>query len=248
MSKRTAHVIYALVSTREPEHYRYVGQTRSSLQRRRSRHLYEARQGDARDVFEWIRGELADGHDIQLVPVEECDSSDDVLNEREQYWIERLRSEGHDLRNMIRGGTYVPLSDEGRAKSRASALERVQAPAGRRSAEALAAWSKSPAGRKAASERGKEFGRQGGLAAQKWRRETPEGRELTRRLAAEAGRAAAEWRRTTPEGQAEVQRQRERLRAVSRKGSKIGNHNRHHRNKGIVNPKCDLCRQESEQH
>lgn len=244
MTHPNAHVIYALVSTRNRAHYRYVGQSRSNLRKRMNRHLYQAKHGGTRDIYRWIRGELAADADIELVLLEECEPSDDVLNEREQYWIERLRSEGHSLTNMIRGGTFVPLSEEGRAKCRDAALEFMQTPAGRASAEQLSAWIKTPEGRKAASEGGKTGA--GGRAAQEWRRNTPEGRAVQRKAAAAAGRAAAEWRRNTPEGQAEVDRQRERFRAVSSKGAKVGNHVRHHRNKGVVNPKCDLCNSESD--
>lgn len=238
-----AHVIYVLTSTREPEHYRYVGQSRISLRRRMSLHLYLAQHGDGRDVYEWMRTELAEGNGVHLVQIEKCASDDDVLNEREQYWIERLRSEGHDLRNMIRGGSYTPLSDEGRAKIRVHARAVKQTPNGQAATAALVAWSRTPEGREAARAKGKQYGASGGRAAQKWRRETSEGRALTKRLAVKAGRAAAEWRRNTPEGRAEVKAQTERLRAVSSKGAKVANHNRHHRDKGIVNPRCDLCRQ-----
>lgn len=67
----------------------------------------------------WLRSLKKNGTPYTIDVIEEFDSSA-LMNEREIYWIAKLKSEGHDLLNSTDGG-------ESSARGRvASQLERVQ--------------------------------------------------------------------------------------------------------------------------
>lgn len=83
---------------------RYVGQTRGSLRVRLDGHRQNAREGKPaelrRPVVQWMR-EIGPGL-VRGVVLERCEASE--LDERERYWIARLRAQGHDLLNVTDGG------------------------------------------------------------------------------------------------------------------------------------------------
>lgn len=86
---------------------RYVGQTRTPVHYRVNRHVADARRGRAGlRVTEWIRS-----IDYQVVSevLEVVQESD--LDERERYWIARLKAEGCRLVNSTDGGNgHTPMS------------------------------------------------------------------------------------------------------------------------------------------
>jgi hypothetical protein len=94
--------IYALVDSRTPGEYRYIGKTTRTLARRLYFHIY--RQPKEMNLYKkrWIEKVQKAGGEIIAVSLEEC--SDDSQNEREMFWIEACRSGGHRLTNMSDGG------------------------------------------------------------------------------------------------------------------------------------------------
>lgn len=75
---------------------RYIGQTRQSLAKRLSYHFHDAKSGTGR-LHKWIR--QTPGVDII------CIDSNATWDVSEILWIDRCRREGHDLLNVVRGGS-----------------------------------------------------------------------------------------------------------------------------------------------
>ena len=106
-------VIYGLCG---PEGIRYVGQTRRTLMKRWRCHRYDAERGRDLWVYRWWRSLDKPPRPVLL---ERCAIAD--LNEREVYWIARLRAEGAKLCNLTTGGdTGTSVSRETRARLSAS--------------------------------------------------------------------------------------------------------------------------------
>jgi hypothetical protein len=84
---------------------RYVGKTVDWLHRRYRAHIRDAqaRRSRRRPVCKWIRELFGAGKQPLLVWLEYVRSPTD-WQERENHWICRLRSEGHDLLNQTEGG------------------------------------------------------------------------------------------------------------------------------------------------
>jgi group I intron endonuclease len=94
--------IYALFDKSDPEALRYVGQTVLPLKTRLWYHTAETRNPSRRSwKINWM---VSIG--IDNVGVVELEEVTDPLNldEREKYWISRLRDEGHRLTNATEGG------------------------------------------------------------------------------------------------------------------------------------------------
>lgn len=75
---------------------RYIGQTRSDLQRRLALHLKDCRKSDS-PVNVWLRGAL----DVNIFMID----SNATWDVSEILYIDRYRREGHELTNVLRGGS-----------------------------------------------------------------------------------------------------------------------------------------------
>jgi hypothetical protein len=87
--------IYALIDPSTNVAH-YVGQTAAGLGIRRTDHMRKpgnTRKGD------WVRALQAAGYEPQIVLLEEFIGYRRQAYERETFWITRLRSEGHPLKN-----------------------------------------------------------------------------------------------------------------------------------------------------
>lgn len=96
--------IYGLLDPRNIFSIRYVGKTRQRLITRLNGHLSYARRTDRarHHSAAWMRSVMADGYRplpivLEVVPTEQED-------ERERWWIARMRELGHDLTNTVAGG------------------------------------------------------------------------------------------------------------------------------------------------
>jgi predicted GIY-YIG superfamily endonuclease len=112
------YAVYALASEDKPHQLYYVGQTRSALNTRYSNHLKQAR-GSATPKERWVHQLLTEGKKLLMIVLEEGIPTLDEACEREQYYIGTLRTEGHPLTNVTRGGKGTP----GRVVSKASKLK-----------------------------------------------------------------------------------------------------------------------------
>ena len=101
--------IYALVSTRD-NLPRYVGQSVDVFGRLRIHMQCLKPSPDRRDaaatfgkpVYDWIRGEVNAGFQIEARILEECPDKY-AADKREAYWISQLRGQGHQLTNETTG-------------------------------------------------------------------------------------------------------------------------------------------------
>lgn len=74
----------------------YVGQTRTTLEKRLKRHFANAVGGKSK-VHRWINGSM--GVEIFMI------DSNATWDVSEILWIDRYRREGHELANTVRGGS-----------------------------------------------------------------------------------------------------------------------------------------------
>lgn len=108
--------IYALVDSREPWDWRYVGRTVQPLKQRVYHHKWRATRLDKGiHKSRWIRKVLSSGGDVLGVVLEICDEADQV--ERETAWINTAHAAGFRLTNMTDlGGTATNPSAEVRTR------------------------------------------------------------------------------------------------------------------------------------
>lgn len=97
--------IYGVRCTCHPEDgIRYVGQTVISIQSRKSVHFWNARTKESRSYrahfSNWIRKHGSEN--VEFFTLEE--TTEERIDEREIYWIARLREEGAKLTNLLSGG------------------------------------------------------------------------------------------------------------------------------------------------
>ena len=91
--------IYALISPKTPEEYRYIGQTQQSLTKRLSGHLYDAERKN-NYVQCWIRKLIKQNIKPQIILID----NNGIWNESEKYYIQKYRKDGHKLTNLTDGG------------------------------------------------------------------------------------------------------------------------------------------------
>lgn len=123
--------VYGLYSTRDGR-IRYVGQTTGLPEWRFSGHKAAARKGARGAVNEWMRAEVADGHEVKMRILDEAGT----LNETEREYIAILRAAGFELLNVNVGGggakagdkSSKPMNDEHRRKLGAAAKGRRHRP------------------------------------------------------------------------------------------------------------------------
>jgi hypothetical protein len=95
--------IYALVDPFTGQR-RYVGKSNNPKQRV-SAHIGDRRKNNHKNA--WIKTLIARGARPQLEILEEC--LQDGWQERETFWITKLRAEGCNLTNLLPGGECGPL-------------------------------------------------------------------------------------------------------------------------------------------
>lgn len=94
--------IYAIIDSRLPNEYRYVGKTIGKISLRLYFHLYRAARCSNRHKGRWIAKVQAEGGTVESVLLESCDDS--LQDEREIFWIAKCKAEGHPLTNLTAGG------------------------------------------------------------------------------------------------------------------------------------------------
>jgi hypothetical protein len=98
-SDRRQCSVYALVSSGDGR-IRYVGQTVQSLGARLSNHIGRANRGAGGPLHCWIRKVRSEGHQVQIVLLQESA----VWNQSEVEWIGKIRFSGRRLLNQTDGG------------------------------------------------------------------------------------------------------------------------------------------------
>lgn len=96
---------------------RYVGQTIKSVNRRLTEHKCDKRHNPYK--INWINklDNLGILDELKIEVLEECDEI--LLNDREKFWIEKIKQDGNKLVNLTDGGDGVPgkvCSDETKKK------------------------------------------------------------------------------------------------------------------------------------
>lgn len=90
-------VVYALVDPRDPERYRYVGQSTNPVARYLTHMSYPSNK-----VGAWVRSLRAEGHVPAMLLVETVEEVE-LLDARELHWIRHCREHGQaDLNQSIR--------------------------------------------------------------------------------------------------------------------------------------------------
>lgn len=121
MSTGQKITVYGLVSSKEPNRVRYVGQTKLSTGRRLALHKYQSKNTTSHTpVGKWIQSQIKKGFEIKIVTL----VSAGVWDKTEQETIEVYRQKDI-LLNLTDGGcghTGSSMSDETKAKMRAASL------------------------------------------------------------------------------------------------------------------------------
>jgi group I intron endonuclease len=100
MEKR--HVIYAFKD--ENENIFYIGKT-CRIKKRKKEHLYELKKGNNLPKYNKLRKVINSGLDFEDVfLILENDLNCDEIDDREMYYISKLREEGYNLKNLTDGG------------------------------------------------------------------------------------------------------------------------------------------------
>lgn len=82
----------------------YIGKT-SDIKRRNKQHLYEINKGNKLPKYNKLRKLIKEGNKFEdLVIIIEEDISNEKIDEREIFYIKKLREEGYKLKNLTDGG------------------------------------------------------------------------------------------------------------------------------------------------
>ena len=104
--------IYKITS---PSNKPYVGQTKRKVPEKRwKQHCQEAVRGNSHCIAIANAIRKYGAENMKFEVIEEC--RDDMLNEREHYWIEKLKSLSPNGYNLRSGGGVNELCEESRAK------------------------------------------------------------------------------------------------------------------------------------
>lgn len=96
------HLIYAFVD--DQGQYFYIGKT-CNIKRRNREHLFEIKEGNTLPKYNKLRKLIREGNNFDdLVVVVEEGLLCDQVDEREIYYIRKLREEGYGLKNLTDGG------------------------------------------------------------------------------------------------------------------------------------------------
>lgn len=117
------YTIYKLIDPVSDE-TRYIGLTFNDLKQRLRSHCSEKSKSHKSN---WIRKLISQGHRPIIESIEENISSYDECCNKEIYYIEKYRTEGHPLTNMATGGNKnKKMSDETRKKMSDSHKKRYE--------------------------------------------------------------------------------------------------------------------------
>jgi hypothetical protein len=119
--------IYALVLSDDPTVYHYVGKTEKTLARRLADHLRNCHRFHTHKD-KWLRICLAASRQVIIVELEKCAGDRNALDEREMFWIAKVKAEGHPLKNLTDGGEGGVPCDEVREKIRQQKLGKPRPP------------------------------------------------------------------------------------------------------------------------
>jgi len=113
-------IIYLIVNKQNG--HKYVGQTTQGMNKRWQQHIQEAMRMSSKPLHRAMR--KYGNHNFMIKEIDEC--SEQLLNEREQYWIEHYNTfntaEGY---NATSGGDKFVLSDESKQKISEKAKQKI---------------------------------------------------------------------------------------------------------------------------
>jgi hypothetical protein len=96
--------VYALVSSAQPDHYRYIGISKYDTPNKRlSEHLHQAKNGKNSYKCNVLRKILHDGNSVVAVILKTSISWDEA-RQAEILYISQYRDNGHKLTNITAGG------------------------------------------------------------------------------------------------------------------------------------------------
>lgn len=96
-------VIYGLVSSGLRDRIGYVGSTQGSPKHRLPNVTKVVNSDDVSPKTLWLLKILISKEVIEQIILEEFDTiSEEDLTDRENFWIDKLRAEGHPLTNAVR--------------------------------------------------------------------------------------------------------------------------------------------------
>jgi group I intron endonuclease len=117
------YTIYKLIDPISKE-IRYIGLTFNDLNQRLKSHFYEKSKSHKSN---WIQSLRKQGLKPIIESIEDNILSYDEVCDREIYWIQKYKSEGHPLTNMASGGNKnKKMSDESREKMSIAQIERYK--------------------------------------------------------------------------------------------------------------------------
>lgn len=114
-------IIYLIVNKQNG--HKYVGQTTQGMNKRWKQHIQEALRMSDKPIHRAMR--KYGNHNFMIKEIDECDEN--LLDKREQYWIEHYNTfeEGY---NATSGGDKVVFSEETKQKISEKAKERIITP------------------------------------------------------------------------------------------------------------------------
>ena len=101
------YYFYTLTADSAPDKIRYVGVTTRTLNQRMCGHKYNAIHDNKRNqpVHKWMWSVMQKGDTISIHFLDECDEA--LWEDREKYWIQYYKDQGHKLLNIQAGGRGV---------------------------------------------------------------------------------------------------------------------------------------------
>ena len=101
------YYFYTLTAASSPDKIRYVGVTTKTLNKRMCGHKYNATHGNKRNqpVHKWMWSVMQTGDTVSIHFLDECDET--LWEDREKYWIQYYKDQGHKLLNIQAGGHGV---------------------------------------------------------------------------------------------------------------------------------------------
>ena len=116
-------IIYLIVNKQNG--HRYVGQTTQGMNKRWQQHIQEAMRMSDKPLHRAMR--KYGNHNFMIKELDECDES--LLDEKEQYWIEKYNTfESAEGYNATNGGSRPIFSDETKQKLSEIASNRDRTP------------------------------------------------------------------------------------------------------------------------